>query len=134
MGRQHVVQRTPGKFAVAGVAARRGTEPTDFTDRIRREVVVQHEAFVRQAFETVDAIVTPVSQSPAFKLGAKTSDPLEMYLSDIYTITASLAGNCGISVPCGETSEGLPVGMQILGDHLAEEKMFRLADAYERRK
>ena len=88
----------------------------------------------KQAFETVDAIVTPVSPSPAFKLGAKTSDPLEMYFSDIYTITASLAGNCGISVPCGETSEGLPVGMQILGDHFAEEKMFRLADAYERRK
>jgi len=87
----------------------------------------------KQAFETVDAIVTPVSPSPALKLGATTSDPLEMYLSDIYTITASLAGNCGISVPCGETSEGLPVGMQILSDHFAEEKMFRLADAYERR-
>jgi aspartyl-tRNA(Asn)/glutamyl-tRNA(Gln) amidotransferase subunit A len=86
----------------------------------------------KQAFETVDAIVTPVAPSPAFKLGSKTSDPLEMYLSDIYTITASLAGNCGISVPCGTTSEGLPVGMQILGDHFAEEKMFRLADAVER--
>ncbi len=57
MGRQHVVQRTPGKLAMAGIAARRGTETTDFTDRIRREVVVQHEAFVRQAFETVDHLL-----------------------------------------------------------------------------
>jgi aspartyl-tRNA(Asn)/glutamyl-tRNA(Gln) amidotransferase subunit A len=86
----------------------------------------------KDAFQKVDAIVTPVSPSPAFPLGAKTSDPLEMYLSDIYTITACLAGNCGISVPCGTTSEGLPVGLQILADHFAEEKMFRLADAYER--
>jgi aspartyl-tRNA(Asn)/glutamyl-tRNA(Gln) amidotransferase subunit A len=86
----------------------------------------------KNAFQKVDAIVTPVSPSPAFPLGSKTSDPLEMYLSDIYTITACLAGNCGISVPCGATSEGLPVGVQILADHFAEEKMFRLADAYER--
>ncbi len=85
-----------------------------------------------KAFEQVDAIVTPVTPTPAFPLGAKTADPLEMYLSDIYTITASLAGNCGLSVPCGETSEGLPVGMQILCKHFAEESMFRLADAFER--
>ena len=85
-----------------------------------------------KAFEQVDAIVTPVAPTPAFKLGSKTSDPLEMYLSDIYTITASLAGNCGISVPCGETPEGLPVGMQILCKHFAEDQMFRLADAFER--
>ena len=85
-----------------------------------------------KAYEQVDAIVTPVAPTPAFPLGAKTADPLEMYLSDIYTITASLAGNCGVSVPCGETSEGLPVGMQILCKHFAEDKMFRLADAFER--
>ncbi|MCG8649653.1 MAG: Asp-tRNA(Asn)/Glu-tRNA(Gln) amidotransferase subunit GatA [Pirellulales bacterium] len=84
-----------------------------------------------KAYEQVDAIVTPVTPTPAFKLGAKTSDPLEMYLSDIYTITASLAGNCGISVSCGETSEGLPVGMQILCKHFAEDQMFRLADTFE---
>ncbi len=96
--------------------------------RVRRLI---YEDFAK-AYEQVDAIVTPVSPTPAFKLGSKTADPLEMYLSDIYTITASLAGNCGLSVPCGATSEGLPVGMQILCKHFAEEQMFRLADAFER--
>ncbi len=85
-----------------------------------------------KAFEKVDAIVTPVSPFPAFKLGEKTADPLEMYLSDIYTITASLAGIAGISVPCGKTSEGLPVGMQILTSHFEESKMLRIADAFEK--
>ena len=85
-----------------------------------------------KAFEQVDAIVTPVSPFPAFKLGEKTADPLEMYLSDIYTITASLAGIAGISVPCGKSSEGLPVGMQILANHFEESKMLRIADAFEK--
>jgi len=84
-----------------------------------------------EAFGRVDAIVTPVSPFPAFKLGEKTSDPLEMYLSDIYTITGSLAGICGISVPCGKTSAGLPVGMQILANHFDEHRMLRLAHAFE---
>jgi len=86
----------------------------------------------RDAFEKVDALVTPVCPTPAFKLGEKTADPLEMYLSDIYTITASLAGVAGISVPCGKTSEGLPVGMQILTGHFEEAKMLKLADAFEK--
>ncbi len=85
-----------------------------------------------KAFEQVDAIVTPVSPFPAFKLGEKTADPLEMYLSDIYTITASLAGIAGLSVPCGKSSEGLPVGMQILTNHFEEAKMLRIADAFEK--
>jgi aspartyl-tRNA(Asn)/glutamyl-tRNA(Gln) amidotransferase subunit A len=86
----------------------------------------------RKAFGEVDAIVTPVSPAPAFKIGEKVDDPLEMYLSDIYTITGDLAGIPCMSVPCGKTSEGLPVGMQILTKHFDETTMFRLADAFER--
>ena len=86
----------------------------------------------RKAFSQVDAIVAPVSPSPAFKIGEKMDDPLEMYLSDIYTITGDLAGIPCMSVPCGKTSEGLPVGMQILTRHFDETGMFRLADAFEK--
>jgi aspartyl-tRNA(Asn)/glutamyl-tRNA(Gln) amidotransferase subunit A len=84
------------------------------------------------AFQEVDAIVAPVSPFPAFRLGEKVDDPIAMYLSDIYTITGSLAGIPCMSVPCGKTAEGLPVGMQILTGHFAETTMFRLADAFER--
>ncbi len=84
-----------------------------------------------KAFENVDVIVTPVSPFPAFKLGEKTQDPLEMYLSDIYTITASLAGIAGISVPCGKSSQNLPVGMQILANHFQEARMFEVAQGFE---
>ena len=84
------------------------------------------------AFQSVDAIVAPVSPFPAFRIGEKVNDPMEMYLSDIYTITGSLAGIPCMSVPCGATSEGLPVGLQILCNHFHEEKMFRLAHAFER--
>jgi len=84
------------------------------------------------AFQEVDAIVAPVSPFPAFRLGEKIDDPIAMYLSDIYTITGSLAGIPCMSVPCGATAEGLPVGMQILTGHFAEATMFRLADAFER--
>ena len=85
------------------------------------------------AFQTVDAIVAPVSPSPAFRIGEKVDDPIEMYLSDIYTITGSLAGIPCMSVPCGTTQEGLPVGLQILCNHFHEQQMFRLADAFEKR-
>jgi aspartyl-tRNA(Asn)/glutamyl-tRNA(Gln) amidotransferase subunit A len=88
------------------------------------------EEFLR-AFAEVDAIVTPTSPVPAFKLGEKTGDPLSMYLADIYTVTASLAGICGVSVPCGATAEGLPVGMQVLASHLQEGTAFRVARAVE---
>jgi len=85
-----------------------------------------------QAFAQVDAVIAPVSPFPAFKLGEKLDDPLEMYLSDIYTITGDLAGIPCMSVPCGATAEGLPVGMQILARHFDEARMFRLADAFEK--
>jgi aspartyl-tRNA(Asn)/glutamyl-tRNA(Gln) amidotransferase subunit A len=85
----------------------------------------------QKAFEQVDALITPVSPFPAFRLGEKLADPLEMYLSDIYTITGDLAGIPCMSVPCGVTSDGLPVGMQILTRHFDESGMFRLAHAYE---
>jgi aspartyl-tRNA(Asn)/glutamyl-tRNA(Gln) amidotransferase subunit A len=85
-----------------------------------------------QAFEQVDAIVGPVSPFPAFKLGEKVDDPTAMYLSDIYTVTGDLAGIPCMSVPGGRTSEGLPVGLQILANHFNETAMFRVADAFER--
>lgn len=85
----------------------------------------------KKAFAEVDAIVAPVSPFPAFKLGEKVDDPLTMYLADIYTITGDLAGVPCMSVPCGATAEGLPVGMQILCNHFEEAKMFRLAYSYE---
>jgi aspartyl-tRNA(Asn)/glutamyl-tRNA(Gln) amidotransferase subunit A len=88
------------------------------------------EEFLR-AFAEVDAIVTPTAPTPAFKLGEKTGDPLAMYLADIYTVTASLAGICGVTVPCGKTSAGLPVGMQVLAAHLNEATAFRVARAVE---
>jgi aspartyl-tRNA(Asn)/glutamyl-tRNA(Gln) amidotransferase subunit A len=88
------------------------------------------EEFLR-AFTEVDAIVTPTAPTPAFKLGEKTGDPLAMYLADIYTVTASLAGICGVTVPCGATAAGLPVGMQVLATHLNEGMAFRVARAVE---
>jgi aspartyl-tRNA(Asn)/glutamyl-tRNA(Gln) amidotransferase subunit A len=83
------------------------------------------------AFTRVDAIVTPTAPTAAFKLGEKTDDPLAMYLADIYTVTASLAGICGVTVPCGVTSAGLPVGMQVLAPHFGEGTAFRVARAVE---
>jgi aspartyl-tRNA(Asn)/glutamyl-tRNA(Gln) amidotransferase subunit A len=84
-----------------------------------------------EAFRKVDAIVTPTSPTAAFRLGEKSNDPLAMYLADIYTVTADLAGIPGISVPCGETKEKLPIGLQILGKHFDESGILRLAHAYE---
>jgi aspartyl-tRNA(Asn)/glutamyl-tRNA(Gln) amidotransferase subunit A len=84
-----------------------------------------------QAFGKVDAIVTPTSPTAAFKLGDKVDDPLAMYLADIYTVTANLAGIPGISIPCGETKEKLPIGLQILGRHFDEATILRVANAYE---
>ncbi len=84
-----------------------------------------------QAFMQVDAIITPTSPTAAFKLGDKTDDPLAMYLADIYTVTANLAGIPGISIPCGQTKEKLPIGMQIFGRHFDEATILRLAHAFE---
>ena len=85
-----------------------------------------------EAFQKVDAIITPTAPTPAFRLGEKTADPLQMYLADIYTVTGSLAGVPGISVPCGKTAAGLPVGLQIFGPHFSEGRVLQLAHAYEK--
>jgi aspartyl-tRNA(Asn)/glutamyl-tRNA(Gln) amidotransferase subunit A len=85
-----------------------------------------------QAFEKVDAILTPTSPTAAFKLGEKTADPLQMYLADIFTISCNLAGIPGLSLPCGFTKSGLPIGLQLLGKNLDEALLFRVARAYER--
>jgi aspartyl-tRNA(Asn)/glutamyl-tRNA(Gln) amidotransferase subunit A len=85
-----------------------------------------------EAFKKVDAIVTPTTPSAAFRLGEKVNDPLAMYLADIYTVTADLAGIPGISVPCGETPDKLPIGLQILGRHFDEATILRVAHGYER--
>ncbi len=84
------------------------------------------------AFQKVDAIVTPTAPTPAFRLGEKAADPLQMYLADIYTVTGSLAGVAGISVPCGTTKAGLPVGMQIFGPPFCEGSTLQIASAFER--
>jgi aspartyl-tRNA(Asn)/glutamyl-tRNA(Gln) amidotransferase subunit A len=85
-----------------------------------------------EAFKKVDVIVTPTSPTAAFKLGEKVNDPLAMYLADIYTVTADLAGIPGISIPCGETREKLPIGLQILGKHFDEATILRVAHAFEK--
>jgi aspartyl-tRNA(Asn)/glutamyl-tRNA(Gln) amidotransferase subunit A len=85
----------------------------------------------RDAFQKVDAIVTPTSPIPAFKLGEKTGDPLQMYLADIYTVTGSLAGVPGISVPCGKICGTLPVGLQLFGPAFGESRILQLAHAFE---
>lgn len=85
-----------------------------------------------KAFETVDALVTPVSPTAAFKIGEKADDPLQMYLADIFTISCNLVGNCGLSVPCGFTaSPKLPIGLQLLGKPFGEDTILRIAHAYE---
>jgi len=83
------------------------------------------------AFAKVDAIVTPTTPTPAFKLGEKSYDPLAMYLADIYTVTADLTGNPGLSVPCGKSKGGLPIGLQVLGRHFDEGGILRVARAVE---
>jgi aspartyl-tRNA(Asn)/glutamyl-tRNA(Gln) amidotransferase subunit A len=84
-----------------------------------------------RAFQRCDAILTPTTPTPAFKFGEKVDDPLAMYLNDIYTVTANLAGVPGISVPCGLSSEGLPIGVQLLGPDWSEANLLRLAHAYQ---
>ncbi len=84
-----------------------------------------------RAFEAVDCLITPTSPTPAFRLGEKLQDPLTMYLSDIYTISVNLAGIPALSVPCGFTRAGLPIGMQLIAKPFAEETLFRAAHAYE---
>jgi aspartyl-tRNA(Asn)/glutamyl-tRNA(Gln) amidotransferase subunit A len=85
-----------------------------------------------EAFQQCDVILTPTAPTPAFKIGEKTDDPLQMYLSDIFTISANLAGIPGISVPCGFTAAGLPLGVQFLASHFEEGKLLQIASAYEK--
>jgi len=88
---------------------------------------------LERAYESVDLIVSPTSPTTAFKLGERTSDPLSMYLSDIFTVPVNMAGNAGISVPCGlSPDDGLPVGLQIISRSLDEKTMFRAAYAFEK--
>jgi aspartyl-tRNA(Asn)/glutamyl-tRNA(Gln) amidotransferase subunit A len=95
----------------------------------------QVRSLIRQdfldAFQSCDAILTPVAPIPAFKLGEKIDDPLQMYLSDVCTLPGSLAGVPGISVPCGISSEGMPIGLQILGPHFREDLILRIAYQFE---
>jgi aspartyl-tRNA(Asn)/glutamyl-tRNA(Gln) amidotransferase subunit A len=86
------------------------------------------------AFQKCDAIITPTSPTPAFALGEKVDDPLAMYLNDIYTVTANLAGIPGISVPCGLSSERLPIGFQLLGPNWSEPTLLKLSHAYEQKR
>ncbi len=91
--------------------------------------LIRHD--FERAFEQVDVIVSPVSPTTAFRIGEKAADPLQMYLADVFTISLNLAGNCGLSVPCGFDQSGLPVGLQILGPAFGEEMILRVAHAYE---
>nr|HMT09524.1 amidase family protein [Pyrinomonadaceae bacterium] len=84
-----------------------------------------------EAFTKCDAILTPTSPDTAFKLGERSDDPIAMYLSDIYTVSANLAGIPGISVPCGLSSEGMPIGVQLVGNFWSEQALFEMAHAYE---
>lgn len=84
-----------------------------------------------EAFKSVDLLLTPVAPTPAFRIGEKTADPLQMYLSDLFTIPVNLAGICGISVPAGISSNGLPIGLQLLGRPFGEESILRAAFDFE---
>lgn len=84
-----------------------------------------------EAFKTCDAILAPVTPTPAYKKGEKTDDPLKMYLDDILTTPINLAGNCALSVPCGFASNGMPIGLQIIGDDFQEETILKVGHAYE---
>ena len=86
----------------------------------------------KKAYEICDVIVCPVAPTAAFKIGEKIDDPLTMYLSDIFTLSANLAGIPGISVPCGFSSEGLPIGLQIMGNHFSEEMLLKVAHGFEK--
>jgi aspartyl-tRNA(Asn)/glutamyl-tRNA(Gln) amidotransferase subunit A len=85
----------------------------------------------KKAFEQCDVILCPVAPTPAFKIGEKVDDPLTMYLTDIFTLSANLAGIPGMSVPCGFSTQGLPIGLQLMGKHFNEEMLFKVAYNFE---
>ncbi|MBU0459087.1 Asp-tRNA(Asn)/Glu-tRNA(Gln) amidotransferase subunit GatA [Patescibacteria group bacterium] len=125
-----------------------------FGDEVKRRIMIgtyalsagYYDAYYRQAmkvrtlvrqdftkaFEDIDALLTPASPIPAFKIGEKIDDPIQMYLADMFTVPASLAGICGLSVPCGMTKNNLPIGLQILGPQWGEETIFKAGHAYEK--
>ena len=102
----------------------------DYYGKAQRVRTLIREDF-EKVFQKFDALVTPTSPTVAFKVGEKIDDPLQMYLSDIFTISANLAGIPGISIPCGFGKDGLPIGLQILGKSFKEETILRIAYAYE---
>ena len=85
----------------------------------------------KRAFERCHVILSPVAPTPAFRIGEKAEDPLTMYLSDVFTLSANLAGIPGISIPCGFSREGLPIGVQLMGNHFQEELLYRAAHQFE---
>lgn len=84
-----------------------------------------------KVFDKYDVILSPVAPTPAYKLGSKTGNPIEMYLGDIYTVPVNIAGVPALSLPCGKSSEGLPIGMQLIGKALSEPTLYRTGYAYE---
>ena len=86
----------------------------------------------RRAFESCDVIATPTSPGPAWPLGERVNDPLKMYLSDVFTVTVNLAGLPGLSLPCGFSSAGLPLGLQLIGPALEESRLLAVGHAYQR--
>jgi aspartyl-tRNA(Asn)/glutamyl-tRNA(Gln) amidotransferase subunit A len=94
-----------------------------------RTLLVQDFA---KAFEQCDALLTPTTPFTAFKLGEKVADPLQMYLADVFTVSCNMAGLPGLSLPCGFDSQGLPIGLQLLGRAFDEQTLLRIARAYER--
>lgn len=101
-----------------------------YTRALRVRRLVQQD--FDRAFQQVDLIACPTTPSAAFRLGEKTADPLQMYLADVYTTAANLAGICGVSLPCGRTSAGLPIGLQLLGPLLGEARLLQAAAGFER--
>ena len=100
-------------------------------DRKASQVRTRIREDFQKAFSQCDVLLMPTAPTPAFHLGEKVDDPLQMYLSDIFTIPCNLAGLPGLSLPCGFTRQGLPIGLQVLSDHFQEEKIFRVAYAFE---
>jgi aspartyl-tRNA(Asn)/glutamyl-tRNA(Gln) amidotransferase subunit A len=86
-----------------------------------------------KAFAQVDVIVSPTAPTPAIRIGEKVNDPLSMYLMDIYTVSANLAGIPGVSIPCGFSKSALPIGLQLMGAHFAEDRLLRIAHEYQTR-
>jgi aspartyl-tRNA(Asn)/glutamyl-tRNA(Gln) amidotransferase subunit A len=85
----------------------------------------------QRAYKACDVLLSPVAPTPAFKIGENTDDPLTMYMSDVFTLSANLAGIPGISVPCGLSSGGLPIGLQIMGPHFSENRLLQAAYHFE---